>query len=166
MSLQVPSLSLCPPRAYEAVYVTWMHFTLGCGVVLQNNDKRMTQCWSNACNDCALQNFVSLLASPPLNTHVRMCRCMHQISALILSSCSVCLCKRPCMLVCLCDLAFCLSAALQSTSCILTQSLRHKWEHQNLSAVLHTAVPRGRQREGGRWGRADQFSFSLSFLLF
>lgn len=87
---------------------------------------------------------------PPINTHVRMCRCMHQISALILSSCSVCVCQRPFMLVCLCDLAFCLSAALQSTSCILTQSLRHKWEHQNLSAVLHTAVPRGRQREGGR----------------
>lgn len=64
----------------------------------------------------------------------------------------VCVHDSPCMLVCLCDLAFCLSTALQSTSCILTQSLRHKWEHQNLSAVSHTVVLRERQREGGRWG--------------
>lgn len=64
----------------------------------------------------------------------------------------VCVHEYPCMLVCLCDPAFCLSTALQSTSCILTQSLRHKWEHQNLSAVLHTVVLRERKREGGRWG--------------
>lgn len=64
----------------------------------------------------------------------------------------VCVHEYPCMLVCLCDPAFCLSTALQSTSCILTQSLRHKWEHQNLSAVSHTVVLRERQREGGRWG--------------
>lgn len=52
------------------------------------------------------------------------------------------------------------NAALQSTSCILTQSLRHKWEHQNLSAVLHT-VPGENQREV--WGgRTNLFSVSPS----
>lgn len=52
------------------------------------------------------------------------------------------------------------NAALQSTSCILTQSLRHKWEHQNLSAVLHT-VPGENQREA--WGgRTNLFSVSPS----
>lgn len=52
------------------------------------------------------------------------------------------------------------NAALQSTSRILTQSLRHKWEHQNLSAVLHT-VPRENQREV--WGgRTNLFSVSPS----
>ena len=52
------------------------------------------------------------------------------------------------------------NAALQSTSCILTQSLRHKWEHQNLSAVLHT-VPREDHREV-RGGWTNLFSVSLS----
>lgn len=63
-----------------------------------------------------------------------------------------CMCMSA-TLVCLCDLAFCLSTALQSISCILTQSLRHKWEHQNLSAVSQSSPEReaggGREVGGG-----------------
>lgn len=73
-----------------------------------------------------------------------------------------------------CDLAFCLSAALQSTNCILTQSLRHKWEHQNLSAVsrsrtrrhVHTLRLSSWEREWGRREGRKGWTIYLQSLLF
>ena len=61
------------------------------------------------------------IASSVVSLHLHVCHRVHTIAVLMLSSLQC-----MCVYVCLCDLAFCLSAALQSTSCILTQSLRHK----------------------------------------
>lgn len=78
-----------------------------------------------------------------------MCDCMHSIFMLNLSSCSLCVWTPMHACVPLWS-SFLSNTALQSTSWILTKSLRNNWEHQNLSAVLQSQEKR--ETEGGREG--------------
>lgn len=119
-----------------------------CGVLhkseVQNAGWYMTPRWSNVNTKCALKHIVSC-AYVPLHA-LDLCA-----NPFILHSMCVWAPMYACVPLWSCFLS---NAALQSTSCILTQSLRHKWEHQNLSAVSHT-VPspeREEEEEGGRWG--------------
>lgn len=126
------------------VFPCYMHSPFCCGVLhrseVQNAGWYMTLCWSNVNTKCALKHIVSC-AYVPLHA-LDLCA-----NPFILHSMCVWAPMYACVSLWSCFLS---DAALQSTSCILTQSLRHKWEHQNLSAVSHTVPSPERDEEGGR----------------